>query len=93
MYVQGEGFSSTQLYYSSFSIYSLSCYIFRSYDDLQSEICVSNYTTDNGSVVISVLVSVMDDNSDRFLVIVDLVAVAALIIANCYCTLFAGRCF
>jgi hypothetical protein len=34
-----------------------------------------------------ILVNMMDNNSDRFLVIVDVVAVAALTIGNC-CTLF-----
>jgi hypothetical protein len=58
-----------------FIIYSLICYMFRSYDHLQAEI-------NNGSVVYGILVNMLDNNSDRFLVIVDVVAVAALIIAN-----------
>jgi hypothetical protein len=38
MFNKGEGFPSTQRYYSSFSIYSFSCYMFRSYDHLQTEL-------------------------------------------------------
>jgi hypothetical protein len=44
--------------------------------------CIGNYTIDSESVVFRMLVNVIDDNSDRFLVIVDLVAVAALTIAR-----------
>jgi hypothetical protein len=39
---QGERFSSTQRYFCSFSIYSLSCYMFRSYDHLQEPIKCNN---------------------------------------------------
>jgi hypothetical protein len=52
-------------------------------------IYIGNYTTDNGSIVFRILVTVMDNNSHRFLVIGDVVAIAALTIANC-CTLFLG---
>jgi hypothetical protein len=38
---QGEGFASMQRYYSSFTIYSISCYML-SYDHLQAEICTSD---------------------------------------------------
>jgi hypothetical protein len=57
--------------------------MFRSYDHLQ----VDKYTrtldintTDNGSVVVRMLVNLVD-NGDRFLVTVDTVAVVELIIA------------
>jgi hypothetical protein len=51
---------------------------------------VGNYTTDNGSVI-RILDNVMDNNSNRFVVIGDVVGVAALIIAKSCCILFALR--
>jgi hypothetical protein len=48
---------------------------------------VRNYTTDNESVVFKTLVNVMDNNSDRILMTVDLVAAGALIIVNCCCSI------
>jgi hypothetical protein len=84
---QGEVFPSMQRYYSSFSIYSLSCYMFRSYDHLQTEIHTSEIIlllTD--PLFFTILVNVIDNNFDVFLVIVDVVAVAALTNANCWGT-------
>jgi hypothetical protein len=41
---QGGGFPSVQRYCSSFTIYSLICYMFRSYDHLQEKIYSSEIT-------------------------------------------------
>jgi hypothetical protein len=43
--------------------------MFRSYDHLQAEMYLpENYSTDNGSVVSRILVNIMNDYSDRFIV-------------------------
>jgi hypothetical protein len=63
--------------------------MFRSYDHLQADIYIYIYmskinTTDNGSVVFKILVNLVD-NCDRFLVTVDVVAVAESTIVCCIC--------
>jgi hypothetical protein len=46
------------IYYLLFIIYSLSCYMFTSYDHLQAEIYTPKInTTDNGSVIFRILVN------------------------------------
>jgi hypothetical protein len=49
------------------NIHSFICYMFLSYDHLQVEIYLSeNYTTDNESVVVRILVTVKNSHGDRF---------------------------
>jgi hypothetical protein len=80
--VQGEGFLSTQPILILFFV----CCIFRSYNHLQAEIYTLEInSTDNGSVVFRILVNLVD-NGDRFLVTVDVVAVAELTILCCVCS-------
>jgi hypothetical protein len=42
--------------------------MFRSYDHLQVDMFSRNYSTDNGSVVFRILVIIMNDYSDWFIV-------------------------
>jgi hypothetical protein len=53
-----------------FFFYLLNCYMFRSYDHLQTDILSRTYPTYNGSVVCRMLVIIMNDYSDRFIVII-----------------------
>jgi hypothetical protein len=67
--------------------------MFRLYDHLQTEIYASDInTTDNGYSVFFILVNLIDD-SDGFLVTVDMAAVAKLTIANCCWTYLAQSMF
>jgi hypothetical protein len=59
--------------------------MFWSYDHLQGEIYTSEINTaDNGSVGFRILVNLLD-NSDRFLVSVNVVALGELTIVCCCC--------
>jgi hypothetical protein len=80
--VGGGGVQSMKYFYSS--LYYLFTYLLHVSvvrPSSSRNIYVGNYTTANGSVFF-ILINVMDNNSDRFLVIADVVAAVHILDGN-----------
>jgi hypothetical protein len=81
----GQGISVYATYFRSFYYYSSFATCFGLTVIFRQKYIHWKLTTDNGSIVFRILVNLVV-NDDRFLVIVDMVAVAELTIVYCRCT-------